>query len=155
MLTRKAEPGDVAAAGKVLLELADAGETLTAVSIIDSQFIGTVVRETAVAGRKAVVPSISVRSAMTGAGSCADALAAPGSELAPEQPPSATASAIAPAASPGRTRVFMDDMALPFRTALARPSSEGTPSRAGRRGCRVGVTPARRTAARAGRSAAR
>ena len=27
MLTRKAEPGDVAAAGKVLLELADAGET--------------------------------------------------------------------------------------------------------------------------------
>ncbi len=43
-----------------------AGETLTGVSIIDSQFVGTVLRETTVAGRKAIVPSISGRAWVTG-----------------------------------------------------------------------------------------
>jgi proline racemase len=42
------------------------GETLTGVSIIDSRFIGTVVRETTVAGRKAIIPSISGRAWITG-----------------------------------------------------------------------------------------
>jgi proline racemase len=42
------------------------GETLTGVSIIDSRFVGTVVRETEVAGQRAIVPSISGRAWITG-----------------------------------------------------------------------------------------
>ncbi len=42
------------------------GDTLTAVSIIGSEFVGTIVDETTVAGRKAIVPSISGRAWITG-----------------------------------------------------------------------------------------
>ncbi|WP_262271415.1 MULTISPECIES: trans-3-hydroxy-L-proline dehydratase [Microvirga] len=42
------------------------GETLTGVSIIDTQFIGRIVRETTVAGQTAIVPSISGRAWIAG-----------------------------------------------------------------------------------------
>ena len=42
------------------------GDTLTGVSIIGSRFIGTVVRETVVAGQKAIIPSISGRAWISG-----------------------------------------------------------------------------------------
>ncbi|MBQ0824500.1 proline racemase family protein [Microvirga sp. HBU67558] len=42
------------------------GETLTGVSIIDTQFIGRIVRETTVAGQKAIIPSISGRAWIAG-----------------------------------------------------------------------------------------
>lgn len=42
------------------------GDTLTGVSIIGSRFIGTVVRETMVAGQKAIIPSISGRAWISG-----------------------------------------------------------------------------------------
>jgi len=42
------------------------GETLTGISIIDSRFVGRIVRETEVAGQKAIVPSISGRAWITG-----------------------------------------------------------------------------------------
>lgn len=42
------------------------GETLTGVSIVDTRFVGTVVRETTLAGRKAIIPSISGRAWITG-----------------------------------------------------------------------------------------
>ena len=42
------------------------GEGITLVSIIGSRFVGRIVREAAVAGRPAVVPSISGRAWITG-----------------------------------------------------------------------------------------
>ena len=42
------------------------GEGMTLVSIIGSRFIGRIVRETQVAGRPAIVPSISGRAWITG-----------------------------------------------------------------------------------------
>ncbi|MBE7184671.1 MAG: proline racemase family protein [Methylobacterium mesophilicum] len=42
------------------------GETLTGVSIVGTRFVGTVVRETTLAGRKAIIPSISGRAWITG-----------------------------------------------------------------------------------------
>jgi proline racemase len=42
------------------------GETLTGVSIIGSEFVGKVVKETTIAGQKAIVPSISGRAWITG-----------------------------------------------------------------------------------------
>jgi proline racemase len=42
------------------------GETLTGISIIGSRFVGTIVRETTVAGRTAIIPSISGRGWITG-----------------------------------------------------------------------------------------
>ena len=42
------------------------GEGMTRVSIIGSRFIGRIVRETQVAGRPAIVPSISGRAWITG-----------------------------------------------------------------------------------------
>ncbi|ATN37275.1 hypothetical protein ACO34A_26270 (plasmid) [Rhizobium sp. ACO-34A] len=42
------------------------GDTLTGVSIIGSEFVGKLVEETTIAGRKAVVPSISGRAWITG-----------------------------------------------------------------------------------------
>jgi proline racemase len=42
------------------------GETLTGVSIIDTQFVGRIVRETTVAGQKAIIPSISGRAWIAG-----------------------------------------------------------------------------------------
>ena len=42
------------------------GETLTGISIINSRFTGTVVRETTIAGQKAIIPSIAGRAWITG-----------------------------------------------------------------------------------------
>jgi proline racemase len=42
------------------------GETMTGISIIDSRFVGTVVRETTIAGKKAIIPSISGRAWISG-----------------------------------------------------------------------------------------
>ena len=42
------------------------GETLTGISIIDSRFTGKIVRETDIAGKKAIIPSISGRAWITG-----------------------------------------------------------------------------------------